>query len=226
MSKSRCEVSQLVHWYRDFLEHGRSAAFVSCVATRYDVATLVRLAKSSDFENRRAAVLALGMLGDQSSIATVGRAMRDQDRCVRLVAELAFEDLCRREFGDGPARILSTARRHIDGGRFDKAQTILNRLTDQLPSFAEAWYLQAVVRYEKHEFVQAVGVARRAASLNANHFGAQTIEAKSWLEIGSTTRALEAFRRSFAINPSQTQVEGYIDLLARQGRTGGTHRKP
>ena len=223
MSESRCELSQLVNWYREYLDHGKSAAFVSCVATRYSNATLIRLARSKDFESRRAAVLALGMLGDRSAIEVVGKSLRDEDRCVRLVAEIAFADLCRREFGDRPRRLLDCARRHIDGDRYQAADVLLASLTAEWPEFGEAWYLQAIVRFCQDEYVQAIGLARRAATLNPNHFSAHALEAKAWLELGKPSRALAAFRRSFVINPSQAGVQGYIDVLSRQVRASGNN---
>lgn len=221
MSGSRCEVSQLVNWYREFLDNGKSAAFVSCISTRYNCATLVRLTKSTDYESRRAAVLALGMLGDRSALKAIGSCLRDDDRCVRLVAEIAFSDLCRREYGDSARRELEIARRHLDGERFEKAERILQGLVVAWPEFSEAWYLQSVVKFCQKDFVPSIGLARRAASFNPNHFASHALEAKAWLELGTPSRALASFRRSFSINPSQTMVQGYIDVLNRQVRAGG-----
>ena len=219
MSGSRCEVSQLVSWYREFLDNGKSAAFVSCVSTRYNTATLIRLTRSTDSESRRAAVLALGMVGDQSALVPVGRRLRDADRCVRLVAEMAFADLCQRQQGDAVARQLIIARRHLDGGRPERAEQVLDRVVDVYPKCAEAWYLKARAKFLLHDFVVAIGYARRAMAVLPCHFSALTLEAKAWLELDSPSRALESFRRSFSINPSQTQVQSYIELLRRRAGT-------
>lgn len=216
MSESKCEVSQLVHWYREYLDHGKSAAFVSCIATRYSIATLVRLTQSADLESRRAAVLALGMLGDRSAISAIGAAMKDDDRCVRLVAEVAFGDLCRREFGESSRQQLDIVRRHIDGGRFERARELLAAVVEVWPEFSEAWFLKATNEFYREQFVQTIADARRATASNPCHFAAYLMEAKAWLELGSAKRALTAFRRSFAINPSQTTVQEYIEVLTRQ----------
>jgi tetratricopeptide (TPR) repeat protein len=164
------------------------------------------------------------MLGDRSAISTVGKSLRDQDRCVRLVAEIAFADLCRREFGDRLRRRLDLARRHIDGERYPQAEALLASLTVDWPDFGEAWYLQAIVKFCRRDFVHAISFSRRAAALNPNHFSAHAVEAKAWLELGKPSRALAAFRRSFVINPSQTGVQEYIDVLTRQvGTRGGNN---
>lgn len=218
MSKQRCEVSQLVSWYREFLDNGKSAAFVSCVATRYGLSTLARLTQSSDHESRRASVLALGMLGDRTSIPALGVCLRDTDRCVRLVAEISFSDVCRREFGDTARRQLDIARRHLDGERFEKADQILDAITTAWPEFGDAWYLRAVTRYCQQDFIQAIGLARRTVGFNKFHFAAHALEARTWLDLDTPSRALASFRRSFVINPSQTVVQSYIDVLSRQVR--------
>jgi len=207
-----------VSWYREFLENGKSAAFVSCVATRYSRSTLARLTQSSDHESRRAAVLSLGMLGDRHSLPSVATCLRDSDRCVRLVAEISFSDLCRREYGDAARRQLDIARRNLDGERFDKADQILDEITSVWPEFGEAWYLRAVTRYCQQDFIPAIGLARRTVSFNESHFAAHALEARTWLDLDTPSRALASFRRSFAINPSQTGVQSYIEVLSRQVR--------
>ena len=220
MSEQGCETSQLVTWYREFLDHGKSAAFVSCVATRYDNATLVRLTGAADFESKRASVLALGMLGGRSAIAPVGKCMTDSDRCVRLVAELAFADICRREFGNTAKRELEIARRHLDGKRCERAEEILRGINAVWPEYAEAWHLRALSRCGEKDFVQAIGYARRTVSLNPYHFSALTLEGRIWLELDTPSRALAKFKKSLAINPSQMVVQNYIDVLSRRMRSG------
>ena len=51
----------------------------------------------SDIEMRRAAALALGMLGDCSSIEPLGRALSDDDRGLRLVSDDSFRALLVRD---------------------------------------------------------------------------------------------------------------------------------
>src|SRR5687767_13976495 len=69
--------------YHQYLEDEDTAAFVYDVSRRYEVSTLERLAIGGQRVTRRAAVLAIGYLGQYDANATLGRALHDDDRGVR-----------------------------------------------------------------------------------------------------------------------------------------------
>jgi len=206
----------LISWYRRFLEDGKSATFVHVVASRYTLSTLQRLTTSADHELRRATVLALGMLAGGESIPAVGRCLSDNDRCVRLVAEVAFSDLTRREMGVDAGHALDQAKRHIGGERHEMALRLLNELLEIWPKFGEAWYQRGIVDYCLGEYKLAINCARQVVRCNPFHFGASTMRGRCCLELDQPLVALRHFRHSFAINPSQVVVRGYIDVLTRQ----------
>lgn len=216
--QQRKRTSQLVLWYRNFLEDGKSAAFVSRVSTRYSLGTLGRMAKSTDHELRRATILALGMVGGAESIPVVGRSLRDNDRCVRLVAEMAFSDLTRRQLGSAAAHQLDMIRRHVDGHRYERSAVMLDQLTRTYPTFAEAWYLFSIVHFCAGHYQRAIESATSAIDRNRHHFAAHAAIGRCWLELDEPLRALRSFERSFAINSSQMGVKGYIDVLRKQTR--------
>lgn len=219
MNERRCEKnSQLVLWYRCFLEHGRSAAFVSLVSTRYANATLARMTQSRDHEIRRASVLALGMIGNHNSIPFVGECLSDPDRCVRIVAEVALSDLLRREFGTPAARQLDAIRRHVDGGRYEKSIALLKELTQAWPRFSEAWYQLGMATFAVSEFQAALQYAQHALGICKFHFAAHALEARCWLELEQPANALRSFERSYFVNPSQIAVKQYIDEMKRTAR--------
>lgn len=219
MHEPRCEkTSQLVIWYRQFLDNGKSAAFLSCVATRYSTATLQRMTTSPDHEIRRAAVLALGMIGTPDSMTAISSCLRDRDRCVRLVAELAFAELAKRQMGVAGSRMIDEVRRHIDGHRYGRAAAMLEEVTRVWPDFADAWYQCAVVSFCLGQYGRASRFASFAVELNKHHFPSYALEARCWMELEQFDKALKAFEQSYQINPSQLSVKGYIDTLRRQLR--------
>ena len=73
--------------YHRYLETEDTAAFVGAVARHYLLTTLERLATGGNHTSRRAAIMALGFLGDYSQSAILGRALTDRDRGVRLLAD-------------------------------------------------------------------------------------------------------------------------------------------
>lgn len=210
--------SQLILWYREYLDDGKSAAFVSRVATRYTLGTLARMSQASDAELRRASVLAVGMLGSGDCLPAVGMRLRDDDRCVRLVAEIAFCELSRRQMGTPAAMELDSIRRHVDGHRYRKSLAMLKSITKRYPNFAEAWYLLGIVEFCLGRYQRAIEASTQAIDLNRYHFLAYSTIGRSWLELEDPLRALRAFEKSFAINRSQVGVKGYIDVLLRQTR--------
>ena len=101
--------SLLVEYFKDFLEKRDVDEFRNRVALRYNEGTLGRiLAGSPDVSARRAAVLALGILGSfEQSNPVLGKALRDDDLAVRSMAEDAlWADLVSRRY----ARAQSDAR--------------------------------------------------------------------------------------------------------------------
>lgn len=219
MREQQCKrTSQLVLWYREYLDDGKSAAFVSRVATRYTLGTLSRMSDGHEAELRRASVLALGMLGGGDCLSAIAKRLRDDDRCVRLVAEIAFCDLSRRQVGMTAAMELDSIRRHVDGHRYRKSLTLLKSMTKRYPQFAEAWYLLGIVEFCLGRYQRAIEASTQAIDLNRDHFLAYSTIGRSWLELEDSLRALRAFEKSFAINRSQVGVKGYIDVLLRQTR--------
>ena len=82
--------------YQQYLVDQDTAAFIHRTSGRYSVATLARLAAAGERLVRRAAVLALGYVADYESNPTLGRALNDPDRGVRLLAENGIRALwCR-----------------------------------------------------------------------------------------------------------------------------------
>ena len=218
MSDKCCGVPLLLTLYRDYLDDGNSADFVNAVTAQYSVACLERLTKSTNVEVRRAAVLALGMVGCATAIPPVGACLRDTDRCVRLVAEVAFSDLLRREMGVHAARMLQIAKRDLDGGRYEKALNLLNAVLDVWPKFSDAWYHRAIALYCLGNLSEATDDARQATRLNKYHFSAYVLRGRSLLELEQPGRALDNFQKSLEVYPSQILVRGYIDVLLRQHR--------
>jgi hypothetical protein len=90
-------IALLTKLYRKFLAGQATADFIQQISACYTVGTLERLAVSGNRESRRAAVLALGLVGNYASNAVVGCALIDADRGVRSIAENTITTLWRRD---------------------------------------------------------------------------------------------------------------------------------
>ena len=94
MSQS-ARVPALYGLYHQYLLDQDTHRFGRMVKQKYTVGTLERLAVTGDRMARRAAVLAIGIAADYSSNATLGRALHDNDRGVRMLAESGIRHLWR-----------------------------------------------------------------------------------------------------------------------------------
>ena len=96
MDTRRVRTPVLVIYYNRYLTNSDCAMFIKRVARRYSNASLERLVMMGDHTTRRAAVLALSLMGDYASNPVLGRALVDRDRGVRTIAETGIRELwCR-----------------------------------------------------------------------------------------------------------------------------------
>ena len=109
--------------------------------------TLQRLASHPRREIRRAAVLALGCLGDYESNATLGAALLDEDRTVRILAENSIRQVWTRAAGDKDRIQLDTIIRLNAARQFDKVVRMASDLIKRVPAFAEAWNQRAYAHH-------------------------------------------------------------------------------
>ena len=79
--------SLLLRFYHRYLSDSDTARFIASVSGRYTRATLERLVQSGDTYSRRAAALALGLVGDGRSNVVLGPLLRSADRKLRLVVD-------------------------------------------------------------------------------------------------------------------------------------------
>ena len=95
---------------------------------------------------------------------------------------------------------------------------MLDELLASYPDFSEAWYLRGVVCFCVGNYRQAQDACWQALATNRHHFAAHRLIARCWLEQEDSIKAVSAFERSFALNPSQHDVKGYIDVLKKRTR--------
>lgn len=193
---------RLAFFYGDFLRTQRSADFVRRVTTHYTVGTLQRLAEHGGPLARRAAVMALGLTAGYEANATVGRALQDTDRAVRLLAENVLPSLWKRQGAEEHRHRLEQIAQLNRSGQFEEADQRAGELIEETPWLAEAWSLRGVARYCLGQFWDAIDDSQRALENNPYHWPAAVGMAYCYLEVGDLYAALESFRRALQIHPS------------------------
>ena len=201
--------------YEQLLADEDAAAFVHRVGRRYNVATLERLIRSGSRLDRRAGVLALGYLANYDSNPTLGRALNDTDRGVRLLAENAIRSIWVRAGSDGERREINAIIALNTAAHYTEAYQRATRFIERAAWFAEAWNQRAIAGYCTERYEQSIRDCHQALELNPYHFGAAAGMGQCYLKLGGQSLALEAFRRALKLNPNLEGVRANVTYLER-----------
>ena len=206
---------RLLTLYQDYLDRPDCSAFSSRVGERYTAGTLQRMASHPRREVRRAAVLALGCLGDYESNPTLGGALLDDDRTVRILAENSIRQVWTRAAEDKDRIQLDAIIRLNAARQFDKVVRMASDLIGRAPAFAEAWNQRAYAYHALGHYDDSVRDCHEALEINPYHFIAAVGMGRAYLELGNPICALESFRRALRLNPDLEGVRVQADRLAK-----------
>lgn len=215
MSKPSTRHSKLVQLYQQYLTDEDTAGFIIAVADRYNLASLERLARQGDRMSRRAAVLALGFLGDFSNNETLGRALSDRDRAVRMLADMNIRRVWFRQ-GSPAVRAALTQLEQLNCA--DQADEVVAWATDLLrydKQLAEAWNQRAIAFSALGDYHRAIADCRETLNCNRYHFPAAIGLGQCCLELDDPRAALDCFRLALTINPDLESLRVQIQHLEK-----------
>lgn len=215
MSVQRQRSTRLEQFYHKYLQNERSADFIAAVSEHYSNETLKRLAVAGNRVVRRAAVLALGFLGNYDANEVVGRALRDRDRAVRLLAEHGLRQIWFRAGNDHHYQALNALVRLNDNGHFYEAIEQCRELLAEAPLLAEAWNQRAIAEFSLFDYEESALNCQRVLEINPYHFNAAMGLGHCYLQMDQPILALEAFKDALRINPNLECVRSQIRQLER-----------
>jgi tetratricopeptide (TPR) repeat protein len=201
--------------YQKYLDNQDSAGFISEVSRSYTQGTLQRLAEHGAREVRRASVLALGLLGDYEANHTMGRALHDEDRTVRMLAENGIRSVWTRLGSDAQRQQLAIVIRLNSAQLFREADARATELIDGAAWLAEAWNQRAIARFGLGQYVPSIRDCHQALELNPYHYAAASGMGQAYLQLGNPVSALESFRRALRLNPGLEGVRAQVVRLTR-----------
>jgi tetratricopeptide (TPR) repeat protein len=192
--------------------------FKGDVSARYTEATLQRLAVHPAQATRRAALLALHLLGSMLSSEAVAARLRDKDRQVRRMAADALWALWFRADGEENNKELQKALQQPDP---KTGVALLTALIRKAPGFAEAYNQRAILYFQAQEYEKSAADCEKTLELNQLHFGAAAGLGRCNLRLRRPESALKAFRLAQKINPNLEGVrEAIRDLESVLGDDG------
>lgn len=187
------------------------AEFRRLVRSRYTEGTLCRLLQSCESAvARRAAAVALGMVGTLASNAALAAGLKDDHESVTDAAADALWEVWLRGHTEEEARELRQAL-----SLFDAAERLaaLDDVVRRFPEFAEAHNQRAIVRFGRGQYSAAAADCETVLRLNPVHFGAASGLGQCHLRMGKPKAALRAFRHALDINPTLLNLREAVEEL-------------
>lgn len=216
MSEIRRYQPLLLRIYQQYLEDNDPVDFVRAVSKRYCQGTLERLVFDADCGTRRAAVLALGYIGDYQINHAVGQALQDEDHTVRVLAEKACRAVWNRAGDQVQRRELADTVRLNAIKQYREAIRKASWVLERAPGLAEAWYQRGCAWFQLKDRRRAIQDWHQALELNPYHFVAAIAMGDAYLQLGNPVSALDAFRRALRLHPDLKKVRAQIAKLANE----------
>ncbi len=215
MSTENARKPLIARLYHDYLDNQDAATFVGSLLRYYHAGTLERLVAHEQAEVRRAAVFALGHTGEYVANHCLGRAMLDEDRTVRALAEVAIRKVWFRVGTDGQRRRLFLIARLNAARQYREAIRHARGLLDEAPHLAEPWNQRAVALFHLEKYAEAIRDCHEALEVNPYHFLAATTMGHAYMELDNYVSALECLRRALRLNPDLEGARMQVVRLAR-----------
>lgn len=136
---------------------------------------------------------------------------KDADESKGLASLIAA--IWMRSSSDTASLLMARAEKAIGDKKYPLAVTVLDRVVELQPGWAEAWNKRASARYLVGDLNGAMSDVEQVLKLDPNHFGALNGMAMILQRTGFDKRALQVYRRELAVYPHQPELEKMVEKL-------------
>ena len=182
---------KLSKFYQQFLSEEDSAQFIKSVSETYTTGTLKRLYERGGRLTRRAAILAIGFLGDYSLNETMGKALSDDDRAVRLLAEHNIRQLWNRQGSSAERSAILRLTTLNASHQSEDVVRIANQLLHRNNGLGEAFNQRAIAHSAIGEHQKSIEDCRLTLECNQFHFPAAIGMGQGYLKLNNAFTALD-----------------------------------
>ena len=196
----------LYGFYQDYLSDTDIARYQNRVSGRYTPATLERLIAFPNVSVQRAAVLALGLVGDFQNTSSLAQALHSSDKMTAMLAEVASRTVWKRFAQSEERRILRQITDMNQAGDPSQDVAWATALLERTPKFAEVRYQRGRAWYLLGQNREALSDFRQTLAANPFHFDAARMMAHCFIEMGDSKRMLRAFQMALELNPNLKTV--------------------
>ncbi|TWU03544.1 Tetratricopeptide repeat protein [Neorhodopirellula pilleata] len=210
--------TRLAAAYRRYLQTANSCRFAHEVDEYYTPSTLMVLLQRGEIEQRRAAALALGMLGDHRCLDSLGRAISNDDRGVRLVADDSFRAVLIRDAAPLHHQQLLRVMHLNDGAEYAAALSLSLILIEHAPTYSEAHHQLAICWHGLEDYERAERSYQACLWHCRFHYLAWQSLAKIRFLRGDMEKSLQALDHCLDINPDLETARMQRRLIRRRMR--------
>jgi Flp pilus assembly protein TadD len=207
----RDDAREFLNTFEPFVRAGNLAGAAECIGRSWCGGKLCAFLKHSTVDIRRAAAMALAMLGDKKAIDPLAAALHDTDIQVHALAEEALWAIWFRAGNNRACCYLKCGMSHLKHGNLDTATEKFNLAIQADPEFAEAYNQRAIAGYLAERYADSIADCRRVLELMPHHFGAMAGMGHCHAQLGNLSEAQSCYRQSLDINP---RMDGIIAALA------------
>ncbi|MDO4569174.1 MAG: tetratricopeptide repeat protein [Planctomycetia bacterium] len=205
----------LLEFYQRYLACGNVSLFVDEVSSRYAQGTLERLTRHQSANVRRAAVVALGLIGDYRANQTLADALVDPDETTAILADCAIRSVWKRDETLEDQKNLQACIDLNQAGESENAVLGATYLLQKTPGFAEVWFQRGRAWFDLGNFKAAKADFQKTLELNPHHFEASVMLGYAFMELGDAPQTLEAFRRALRMNPGLREARPKMRRIQR-----------
>lgn len=218
MSESKPHRTRLIAAHDGFLETRSAVRFAATLRRFYSLQTLSAILLRGDLANRRAAAMALGIIGNAEVLDPLGMALSDQDDCVRLAADESFRRLLVRSAEPKHRQRLLQVTRLNESSEHAAALAPALILADQAPDYAEVYHQLAICWYGLDQYDAATEAYHNCVVRCRYHYPAWLGMARCRIVLGDLNSALRSLRRAVEISPDLEAARSEIRTLERKAQ--------
>ncbi len=209
----RDEAVEFLHSLQPFLSTGDLSRAADDIARYAHGGQLYTFLSHVDVQVRRAAAMALTLLGDKQAVEPLVAALHDSDVLVSQCAEDALWAIWFRAGNNRSCCHLKCGAHHLKHGNLDTAMEKFSLAIETDPEFAEAYNQRAIAYYLAERYTDSINDCRRALERMPRHFGAMAGMGHCHAQLGNLSEARQCYHQALAINPRMEGIAASLEQI-------------
>ncbi len=187
--------------------------------SKYAAVELVDYIQNPEPLVSRAAISALGFIGDTEVVPVLVDTLKCDDSRTRLIAENALWNIWSRSGDASVDQMLNAGKMLLRNEKYVQAAEQFTAVIEAAPNFAEGYNQRAIAYFMLEEWHNALQDCKRTIARNPHHFGAFAGMGHVYLKLGRINEAIEAYKQALIVNPNLISIaEAILQLRSELQR--------